>query len=135
MRVCSTANFCKRELKHLTETFCNNDYPLAIIKNTTQKLEDRILCNRRDDNASDKWVLLTLPYKGLEDASQIRGLKRSLQQTMTKTNIFTIYKSKRLSTMFNIKDNTHKAHKHNVIYKASYPEPTCNATYIGETAS
>ena len=55
---------------------------------------------------------------------------------MTNTNIVTIYKSKKLSTKFSVKNNTHKAHKHNVIYKASWsaPEPTCNASYIGETA-
>ena len=61
-------------------------------------------------------------------------MKRSLQQTMTDTKIVTIYKSKKLSTKFNIKDNTLKAHKHNVIYKASCPESMCNASYIGETA-
>ena len=53
---------------------------------------------------------------------------------MAYTNIVTIYKSKKLSTKFNVNDYTHKAHKHNVIYRASCPEPTCNATYIGETA-
>ena len=61
-------------------------------------------------------------------------MKRSVQQTLTDTNIVTIYKNKKLSTKFNVKDNTHKVHKHNVIYKASCPVPTCNATYIGETA-
>ena len=52
----------------------------------------------RDDNASDRLVLLTLPYKGPEGASRIRGMKQSLQQTMTNTNIVVIYKSKKLST-------------------------------------
>ena len=88
----------------------------------------------RDDNASDRLVLLTLPYKGPEGASRIRCMKRSSQQTMTDINIVTIYKSKKLSTKFNVKYNTYKAHQHTVIYKASCPEPTCNASYIGETA-
>ena len=61
-------------------------------------------------------------------------MKRSLQQTLTDTNNVTIYKSKKLTTKFNVKDNSHKVHKHNVIYKASCPEPMCNATYIRKTA-
>ena len=36
----STTDYRKRELKHLTETFCNNGYPLAIIKYTMEKIED-----------------------------------------------------------------------------------------------
>ena len=93
-----------------------------------------LLCHRKDDNENYRRVLLTLPYKGPKNTSRIRGIKWSLQQTMTNTNAVTIYKSKNLSTKFNIKDNTLKAHKHNVIYKASCPESTCNASYIGETA-
>ena len=81
-----------------------------------EKIEDGILSDRKDDNESDRQVLLTLPYKGPECASWICGMKRSLQQTMTNTNIVMIYKSKKLSTKFNIKDNTLKAHKHNVFY-------------------
>ena len=63
------------KLKHLTETFCNNGYPLAIIKNTMEKIEDGILSDRKDDNESDRQVLLTLPYKGPEGASRLRGMK------------------------------------------------------------
>ena len=65
----STADYRKMELKHLTETFCNNGYPLVIIKNTMEKIEDGILSDRKDDNESDRQVLLTLPYKGPECAS------------------------------------------------------------------
>ena len=51
--------------------------------------------------------------------------------------ILTLLRSTRVRNFqqsLNVKDNTHKAHKHNVIYRASCPELTCNATYIGETA-
>ena len=39
-KACSAADYRKRELKHLTETFCNNGYPLAIIKYTMEKIEN-----------------------------------------------------------------------------------------------
>ena len=52
-------------------------------------------------------------------------------------HILTFLRSTRVRNFqqsLNVKDHTHKAHKHNVIYKASCLELTCNATYIGETA-
>ena len=39
-KACSTTDYRKKELKQLTETFCINGYPLAIIKNTMKKIEN-----------------------------------------------------------------------------------------------
>ena len=60
-----------------------------------EKIKDGILCDRKDDNENDRQVLLTLVYKEPEGANQLRGMKQSLQQTMTNTNIVTIYKRKK----------------------------------------
>ena len=45
-----------------------------------------------------------------------------------------IYTGKKLGTNFGIKDRTKAEHEHNLIYKVTCPEPTCNATYVGEVS-
>ena len=44
-----------------------------------------------------------------------------------------VFKSQRLSSMFNIKDKTKKEHENNVVYKIKCPDENCTETYIGET--
>ena len=43
------------------------------------------------------------------------------------------YSSKKLGACFKIKDDTKHVHKHDLVYKISCPEPTCQQEYIGET--
>ena len=44
------------------------------------------------------------------------------------------YTGKKLSSQFNIKDKTNFEHRHELIYHANCPIPTCEDNYIGETA-
>ena len=45
-----------------------------------------------------------------------------------------IYTGKKLGTNFTVKDRTKTEHEHNLIYKVTCPEPTCEATYVGEVS-
>jgi len=38
-----------------------------------------------------------------------------------------------LSSHFSLKDKTNKEHIHNLVYKITCPEATCQQTYVGET--
>ena len=40
----------------------------------------------------------------------------------------------KLSSQFNIKDNTNKQHKHDLVYFSRFPLTDCTDSYIGETA-
>jgi len=44
-----------------------------------------------------------------------------------------VYKCKKLSSYFNLKDATNKSHKHTIVYKYTCPGENCSTTYIGET--
>ena len=40
----------------------------------------------------------------------------------------------KLSSQFNIKDDTNKQHKHDLVYFSRFPLTDCTDSYIGETA-
>jgi hypothetical protein len=44
-----------------------------------------------------------------------------------------VYSSMRLSGQLQVKDATKYEHQHDLVYIANCPEPTCNASCIGET--
>jgi len=44
-----------------------------------------------------------------------------------------LFKRTPLSSHFNLKDKTNKKHIHNLVYKITCPEASCQQTYVGET--
>ena len=62
-------------------------------------------------------------------------MKRSLNQLLPPTNPTKIaYTSTKLSTQFHTNDKPTTSHQHDIVYLATCPDPSCNASYIGETA-
>ena len=45
-----------------------------------------------------------------------------------------VYKNKKLSSYFNIKDSLKLEHQHDLTYFTKCPEVNCNKTYLEETA-
>lgn len=134
-KLCFNNTLRKEELAHLTKTFQQrNKYPLSIINNTIERIEDGILSDRRVDNPDIQRIVMTLPYKGRKGESLIRTMCRTINSLTNNTSIQLIYKSKKLSTMFQIKDTTPTEHMHNVVYELTCPTDNCKASYIGETA-
>jgi len=132
---CSTTELRKVELHHLTKVFHkDHGYPLKLIHNTIEKIEDGILSDRSADNSDVTKLRLTLPYVGRKGETLIRSLCRTLRNIKDDTNTQVIYKGQKPGSKFQIKDGTPKEHAHNVVYKLECPEPNCDATYIGETA-
>ena len=85
------------------------------------------------EETSDRQKLY-LPYQGKKAETVVKSLKKTLKAVIgpeLETQI--VYKSTKLSTLFNIKDKTAKGHENNVVYKIECPNTDCNETYIGET--
>ena len=78
---------------------------------------------------------LILPYKGEKGQKIVKSLnnyiKRLLPQNHTAQHI---YKSRKLGSVFDIKDQTKLEHKHDLTYLVKCPENTCSETYIGKIA-
>ena len=78
---------------------------------------------------------LILPYKGEEGRKIIKSVnndaKRLLPQNHTAQHVC---KSRKLGSVFNIKDQKKLEHKHDLTYLVKCPENTGSATYLNETA-
>ena len=65
----------------------------------------------------------------------VRSLNKTIKAAIGTEQVKTqmVFKSQRLSSMFNVKDKTKKEHENNVVYKIECPDENCLETYIGET--
>ena len=63
-----------------------------------------------------------------------RSLKRNLKSLLSSTVKAKIgFTGKKLSTSFQIKDQTKFEHKHDIIYLGTCPQDNCSENYIGES--
>ena len=84
-------------------------------------------------NTEENEHLLMLLYKGKVGEKTISCLPNTLKSVIPANNkCKIIYVGTKLASKFNIKDKISKEHKHDLIYKAQYPDFSCNETYIGE---
>ena len=85
---------------------------------------------------SDKIVrTLKLPYKGDHGINLIKSIKTSAKKSLPQKNgVRIILTGTKLSSQFNIKDDTNKQHKHDLVYFSRCPSTDCTDSYIGETA-
>ena len=78
---------------------------------------------------------LILPYKGEQGRKIIKSVnnyaKRLLPQNHAAQHVC---KSRKLGSVFNIKDQKKLEHKHDLTYFVKCPENTGSATYLNETA-
>ena len=78
--------------------------------------------------------MLLLPYQGEKGLHLTKSLKRNLKSLLPSTVKANIgFTGKKLSTCFQIKDQTKFEHKHDIIYLATCPEDNCSENYIRES--
>ena len=77
-----------------------------------------------------KSYLLMLPYQGEKGLHLTKLLKKSLLPSTVAANIG--FTDKKLSTCFQIKDQTKFEHTHDIVYLATCPENNCSDNSIGE---
>ena len=77
-----------------------------------------------------KSYLLMLPYQSEKGLHLTKLLKKSLLPSTVEANIG--FTDKKLSTCFQIKDQTKFEHTHDIVYLATCPENNCSDNSIGE---
>ena len=127
-------------MKHLEDVFVlKSNFPIwvvkKILKEEKEKIDNR---NNADKNkhtiqtdvkfeSKDKSHLLLLPYQGEQGLHLTKSLKRNLKSLLPSTVKANIgFTSKKLSTCFQIKEQTKFEHKHDIIYLATCPEDNCS---------
>ena len=148
--VSSTDPALEAELRHLKKVFCElNDYPSPLVEEIIRNERNYALeqQNREpeetepeieSEQTEDKINLtLTLPYAGNVGEKIVQQMRKYVKQavnTATKrVNLNTMYRSRKLSTRFNIKDKTKMEHMHNIVYYVPCPNKKCKDDYSGET--
>ena len=85
------------------------------------------------DTAGKNYFLL-LPYKGEKGAHLFKSMKRRISKLLpTEFKTQVTYTGKKLSTSFNVKDQSNFDHQHDVVYYVYCPNETCRENYIGES--
>ena len=79
--------------------------------------------------------MFVLPYKGEKGEKLIKSLSKHVKKVLPENHLSRhAYRSKKLGSFFNIKDQTKFEHSNDLIYLVKCPEKTCSEDYLGETA-
>ena len=79
--------------------------------------------------------MLKLPYKGDHVINLIKSIKISTKKSLPeKHDVRIILTGTKLSLQCNIKDDTNKQPKHDLVYFSRCSSMNCTDSYIGETA-
>ena len=140
-KICSTKELLQNELKQIEEEFLTiNGYPKWVFDQVNEECkvprnadyDSNVTANNERVSTTHR---LIFPYKGEQGQKIIKSVsnyvKRLLPQNHTGQHV---YKSRKLGSAFNIKDQTKLEYKHDVTYLVKCPENTCSETYLGETA-
>ena len=147
--ISSTKSLLQTELNYIADVFCNhNQYPKnlvqSVIKNEKIFHEEQgkheVIDNAVPTDNEKEVVTLMLPYGGKKGEDIIRKMKKDLTYTLSEstrnekeTKIRIIYRAKRLSSKFIVKDKTKIKHMHNVVYHGKCRTKKCTSHYVGQT--
>ena len=138
----------QEELHHIETCFTEfNGYPKWLLKQTLDSFKNNNKNhnnninneNHNDTNLnrlSDKIAhTLKLPYVGDHGINLLKSIKTSTKKfSPDKHDVRIILTGTKLSSHFNIKDDTTKQHKHDLVYFSRCPSTDCTDSFIGETA-
>jgi len=97
-----------------------------LIEKTVTNISDELL----HEKGNRKHILLQLAYRGVAGEKLFHFLKKCIADSLpNELNARIIFKGTPLSSHFNIKDKTNKGHLHNIVYKITCPEASCQQTY------
>ena len=139
--ISSTTASRKKEIDHIYKVFTTiNGYPSNAVNriiNDVKRNNQTYAVQNNDihDTTVEINPTLVLPYKGNNGENLVRKYKNTLKNHLppnVKPRI--VYKSTKLSSMFNLKDKTNFHHKHDVVYLYKCPVTECGASYVGETS-
>lgn len=145
--ICSDERDRNSELYHLKKVFKEiNGYPDYVIKKVDQNVKEKqkqIVPPATPSNVPSVPPVeiqdvvtpkLILPFKGPTGVTVVKKLKNSLKHTLpANVQPRILYRSKKLSSFFSLKDRTNKQHRHDVVYRYKCSGNGCSESYIGET--
>ena len=142
--VCSNVKLLREELQHIEKSFTDFDgYPKWLLKQTLDSFENNKKNhnnNINNENHNDANLnrlsrkivhTLKLPCKGDHSINLIKSIKASTKKSLPeKHDVRIILTGTKLSLQFNIKDDTNKQHKHDLVYFIRCPSTNCTNSYI-----
>ena len=89
--------------------------------------------NKTTQNEQDKYHLLVLPYAGNKGEKILKSMNKFSTRVLP-CNVKTCaaYSGTKLSSKFQLKDQTKKDHQHDVVYYAKCTDEQCTEVYTGE---
>ena len=135
--ICSNKKLLEDELNYLRNAFIKiNDYRPKLV-NSMIKIElERNSSDQQEvtTNATSKQIQLVLPYAGKRGNNIIGKMRRQLNKYLKDDVKVTItYQGTKLSSRFQVKDQTKFEHRNDVVYCCKCPENNCNDFFSGET--
>ena len=123
--ICSNEKLREDELNYLRNVFIK--VKIELEKNSSDQQEVTT-------NATSKQIQLVLPYAGKRGNNIIRKIRRQLNKHLKDdVKVMITYQGTKLSSRFQVKDQTKFEHRNDVVYCCKYPEHDCDDFYIGET--
>ena len=112
-----------------------NDYLPKLVNSITKTELEKNSSDKQEvtTNATSKQIQLVLPYAGKRGNNIIRKMNRQLNKHL-KDNIKVMirYQATKLSSKFEVKDQTKFEHRNGAVYCCKCPENDCGDFYIGE---
>ena len=85
-------------------------------------------------NATSKQIQLVLPYTGKRGNNIIQKMRRKLNKHLKDdVKVMIMYQRTKLSSRFQVKDQTKFERRNDIVYFCKCPENDCHDFYIGET--
>ena len=141
--ICSSERYLHEEIEYKESTFEKaNNYPNYVIsqlkrevklKHTQNMHIERSTINQTAQNEQDKRHLLVLPYVGNKGEKILKSMNKfSTRVLLCNIEKCIAYSGTKLSSKFQLKDQTKKVHQHDEVYYAKCPEEQCTEDYTGE---
>ena len=115
-----------------------NDYPNCIIEQTIEKVKNLNQMPRSiqvTTNTEKKKKISCYPIRVKQEKGEttLKSLRNTLESVIpAKDTCKIIYTETKLGSKFHVKYKRSKEHKHDLIYKAQYPDLNCVETHLGE---
>ena len=141
--ICSSERYLHKETEYIELTFKKtSNYPNYVIsqlkrevklKHTQNMPIERSAINQTAQNEQDKRHLLVLPYVGNKGEKILKSMNKfSTRVLPCNVKKCIVYSGTKLSSKFQLKDQTKKDHQHDEVYYVKCPEEQCTEDYTGE---
>ena len=134
--ICSNEKLREDKLDYLRNVFIKeNDYPPKLVNSMIKTELEKNSSDQQEvtTNSTSKQIRLVLPYAGKRGNNIIRKMRRQLNKRLKNdVKAMITYQGTKLSSRFQVKDQTKFEHRNDLVYCCKCPENDCDDFYIGE---